>query len=272
MSSSGQHSVQGDGRLIGRVRKDRIAQIIHDRGFMSSAALAEQFGVSEMTIRRDLAELELRGVIQRTHGGAVTETHAPTGEDRGPEPFFDEREARARPAKLAIARAAAGLAADARSVALDVGTTTYALGQVLASEARLRVFTNNVRVAALGRRAGAEIYAIGGHIRPHEMAMCGPIAVEQASKLWFDIAYLGISAISTDGLFDYSVEEAEMKRVFCERATRRVVVADSSKFGGRSLVQVGGLECIDVLVTEAPPPAELAGALAQAGVEVIVAE
>ena len=65
MSTSGQHSVQGDGRLIGRVRKDRIAQIIHDRGFMSSAALAEQFGVSEMTIRRDLAELELRGVIQR---------------------------------------------------------------------------------------------------------------------------------------------------------------------------------------------------------------
>jgi len=261
----------GGGRLIGRVRKERIAQLIRERGFMSSAALATLFGVSEMTVRRDLAELDLRGVIQRTHGGAVIDP-SPEGEaDAAAEPFFDERNVQNRDAKTAIAQAAAALAGPAQAVVLDVGTTTYALAKILTQDERLRIFTNNLRISALGTAAGAEVHTLGGRVRPSEMSLYGPMAIEQARRLWFDVAFIGVSAISEMGIYDYALEEAEMKRVFAERATKRVVVADSSKFGARSLVEVAPLDRFEILVTERTPPSGIAEALEQAGVQVIVA-
>jgi DeoR family glycerol-3-phosphate regulon repressor len=261
---------QPSGRLIGRVRKERIARMIRERGFMSSAALAEAFGVSEMTARRDLAELEARGLVQRTHGGAVSGPET-AGVEAPREPFFDERRQHNHEAKSRIARAAAGLVRPMQAVALDVGTTTYALARLLAPREGLRIVTSNLRVAALCQPGGAEVYALGGRVRPKEMSLCGPIAVEQARKLWFDVAFIGVSAVSESGIFDYAVEETEMKQVLAERATRRIVLADSSKFGGRSLVAIGGLDSLDVLVTDAVPPAALAAALDAAGVEVLVA-
>ena len=103
------------------------------------------------------------------------------------------------------------------------------------------------------------------------MSLYGPMAIEQARRLWFDVAFIGVSAISEMGIYDYALEEAEMKRVFAERATKRVVVADSSKFGARSLVEVGALDRFEILVTERTPPSGIAEALEQAGVQVIVA-
>ena len=262
----------GDRRLIGRVRKQRITQLVRERGFMSSAALAAMFGVSEMTVRRDLAELELRGVIQRTHGGAVTEATPEPGADRLAEPLTDARAGHDDHAKAAIARAAAERVGPAQAIVLGAGTTTYALGRILARDERLHIFTNSLRVAALDAAGGAEIHALGGRVHPKAMSLCGPMAIEQARKLWFDVAFIGVSAISEAGIFNHALEETEMTRVFAERATRRVVLADSSKFGTRSLVQVGALDRFEVLVTERAPADDLAKALDQAGVQLIVAD
>ena len=263
--------IDGAGRLIGRVRKDRIAQLIRERGFMSSAALSELFGVSEMTVRRDLAELEMRGMVQRTHGGAVTEAaHAPP-EDAPEEPVFDERAKRNAEAKARIARAAALLVHPQQAVALDVGTTTYALAQILVRDRRLQLFTSNLCIAALSGPGCSDVYALGGRVRPSEKSLVGPVAIEQLRKLWFDVAFLGVSSVSPAGIFDYSIEEIALKRIYAERATRRVVLADSSKFGARALAEIGGFALFDTLVTDAPPPAPLAAALGAASVEVIVA-
>ncbi|NIY98294.1 MAG: DeoR/GlpR transcriptional regulator [Rhodobacteraceae bacterium] len=258
---------KGPGRLIGRVRKDRISQMVRDNGFMSSADLAETFKVSEMTVRRDLAELEERGDLRRTHGGAIASE--PEAETRIAEPFFDERLRRNAEAKARIARAAARLVTAGQITALDVGTTTFELGKLLVAEAQQRVFTNNLRVAALDTRA--EVYLLGGRLRPNEKSMVGPIALEQARKLWFDIAFIGVSSISPEGIFDYSIEDTEIKRVYMSRATRKVVLADSSKFDEMALVQIGTLGQFDVLVTDEAPGPALAADLAAAKVKVIVA-
>lgn len=260
-----------EGRLIGRVRKERIALMIRTQGFMSSVALAELFQVSEMTIRRDLAELEIRGEIQRTHGGAVTE-ESTTDRNKAPrEPFFDERHDINHDAKVRIAKAALAYIKPAQAIALDVGTTTFELARLIGPEMGVRIFTNNLRVANARSERNAEIYLFGGRLREKEMSLCGPVAVEQARRLWFDVVFIGVSSVTSQGIFDYSIEETELKRVFIERATRRIVLADSSKFDEMSLVQVANLQQFDVLICEAAPPSVLASSLAAAGVEVVIA-
>lgn len=260
-----------EGRLIGRVRKERIASLIRSQGFMSSAALAELFQVSEMTIRRDLAELELRGDIQRTHGGAVTEDSAADHGKPPREPFFDERRLISREAKVRIARAAMAYVKPTQAVALDVGTTTFELARLIGPELGVRIFTNNLRIATARAERSAEIYLLGGRLREKEMSLCGPVAVEQARRLWFDVVFIGVSSVTSQGIFDYSIEETELKRVFIERATRRIVLADSSKFDEMSLVQVASLQQFDILITEAAPPPDLSASLTAAGVEVVIA-
>jgi DeoR/GlpR family transcriptional regulator of sugar metabolism len=264
-------AVLGEGRLIGRVRKERIAAIIRSQGFVSSVALAELFQVSEMTIRRDLTELETRGEIQRTHGGAVTEEPPQEPRETFREPFFDERQSLNREAKVRIARAALAFVKPAHAVALDVGTTTFELARLIGPEFGVRIFTNNLRIASARSERNAEVYLLGGRIREKEMSLCGPVAVEQARRLWFDVVFLGVSSVTSQGVFDYSIEETELKRVFIERATQKVVLADSSKFDEMSLVQVATLEQFDVLITEAAPPPALAASLKAGGVAVVVA-
>lgn len=259
------------GRLIGRVRKARIEQLIQQDGSMSIAALAAEFDVSEMTIRRDLSELEARGHIQRTHGGAVVD-HKGGLRLASQERFFDERRNANRAAKTAIARKALSLVNPGQAVALDVGTTNYELAALLADRTDIRVFTNNLRVAALMGQSQAEIYLLGGRVRQKEMSLCGPVAVDQARRLWFDIAFLGVSGLSPHGIFDFAFEEIELKQVYIDRAKKRVVLADSSKFDQTSLVQISGFDAINAVVTDAEPPARIAAALEAAGVDIILAQ
>ncbi|WP_172327888.1 DeoR/GlpR family DNA-binding transcription regulator [Mangrovicoccus sp. HB161399] len=258
------------GKLMGRVRKDRITQMVHENGFMSSADLAEAFDVSEMTVRRDLAELEMRGEVRRTHGGAIAGDGGEPAADAVSEPVFDERQRRNSGAKQRIARAAAKLIQPGQITALDVGTTTFELGRLLVSDPSRRIFTNNLRIAALD--AKAEVYLLGGRLRSNEKSLVGPVALEQARKLWFDLVFLGVSSISSNGIFDYSIEDTEIKKALIGRATTRVVLADSSKFDEISLVQIATLNQFDILVTDRAPEAALAADLAATGVKVIVAE
>ena len=269
--SEAQTDGEGGTRLLSRVRKERTAEMIRQRGFMSSSALAAEFGVSEMTVRRDLAELDAQGELIRTHGGAVRREPRTIETVGTEEPFFDERTKRNSEAKARIAKAAERLVHKGQAVALDIGTTTYQLADRLAGRADIRIVTNNLRIATLLGSKSVDIYLLGGNVRRNEMSLCGPVAVQQAQKLRFDIAFLGVAGVSPGGLFDYAIEEAEVKRVFLAQASRNVLLCDSSKFGQVSLVQVAQLDEIDTIVTDAPPPPDIAAALAAAGVETIIA-
>jgi DeoR family glycerol-3-phosphate regulon repressor len=248
---------------------------IETRGAVQLTQLASELGVSPMTLRRDLEDMESEGLLERIRGGAVRPRGAPASS--GPfivdteEPEFQKRLDRCRAAKQVIAAVAAGLLEGARTIAIDVGTTTLFLTQRLAGLREAKIFTNNLRLAQRLADTAPEVYLAGGRVRPIEQAVGGPAAVAQFGALWFDAAVIGVSGLTPEGFFDYSFEDADMKRIYFSRASRRIVLADSSKFNRKSLVCVGSLAEATDLVTELPPPEPLAAALAEAGVRLHLA-
>jgi DeoR family glycerol-3-phosphate regulon repressor len=138
--------------------------------------------------------------------------------------------------------------------------------------ADIKIFTNNVRAATLLAEGPAAIYLPGGQLRSKELSVYGSIAIEQLQHYWFDQAFLGISGVTDQGLFDYSLEDTEIKRVYIEQAAQVVALCDASKFGRLSMVRVGALEELDFLITDAVPPPALRTALEQAEVAIIVAD
>lgn len=262
-------------KFLAQVRQAAIVSEISRAGSVTVSDLAQQLAVSEMTVRRDLVELEKDGRLIRTHGGAVKPDRAPTiavtDNFDGEEPAFDARLARNVSLKRRIAAVAAELANGARSIALDVGTTTYFVAEAFAPRAQAKIFTNSIRSAGQLSSRGVETYLAGGKVRSEEMSTSGPSAVGQFETLWFDIAFVGVSGLTADGIFDYSFEETDMKRVYLTRASRRVVLCDSTKFDRMSLVLVAGLGEFNTLICDEAPTGALDSALKKAGVEIIVA-
>ncbi|MGO7091540.1 DeoR/GlpR transcriptional regulator (plasmid) [Rhizobium leguminosarum] len=262
-------------KVLAQVRHARILETLARKGAVSVSDVASQLAVSEMTVRRDLIELEKDGRLVRTHGGAVRrgkafEPIANEAVDRE-EPTFESRLTRNAASKRTIAMAAAGVAAGARTLALDVGTTTYLLSGLLLNQPHTKIFTNSVRNAMQLGAGSGEVYLPGGRMRGEEMAISSQSAVLQFGELWFDIAFVGVSGITAQGIYDYSFEDTDMKRVYLRRATQKVVLCDSSKFKRMSLVHIAPLQQFDMLITDAMPPSDLADALATAGVEVRIA-
>jgi DeoR family glycerol-3-phosphate regulon repressor len=253
------------------IRQSRIVDAVRKNGFVSVGQIANALSVSEMTIRRDLVELERDGLLSRTHGGAlVPEGFGEHLVDRD-EPAFEARLRVQQAAKQRIAEAALEFVHKRRTVALDVGTTTYLLASRLVDQPDLKVFTNSLRIAALLGEHKREVFVPGGQVRGDEMSLCGPSALTQFEQMWFDVAFIGVSGVTADGLFDYSLEDSEMKRVYVRRSKLKIALCDASKFHHLSLVQIAPLEAIDVLITDAAPPADIAAALARSGVDVRIA-
>jgi DeoR family glycerol-3-phosphate regulon repressor len=263
-------ATQGVGGRMASTRRNAIEEMVTDRGAFSVAELSSFFGVSEMTIRRDLEHLERAGGIERAHGGALRPANLPMPTT---EPSFQARRDENATAKSRIALAAASLALSGDVVALDVGSSITALAEALRTRTDLGIVTHNLHVvAALAAvETGPRLYVMGGHYRRTEGSLCGPNALQELQQLWLDTAFIGVAGLGPEGLFDYSTEEAEIKRLFRSRAQQVCVLCDASKFGRRSLVRVAGLEAIDILVTNEAPRGALAPALAAAGVRVIVA-
>jgi DeoR/GlpR family transcriptional regulator of sugar metabolism len=255
---------------LASTRRRAIIAIVGERGALTVSELAGCFGVSSMTIRRDLEHLQRSGAIERAHGGALRPSNLPT---TTVEPSFVARRTENAAAKARIAKAAAELIEQGEVVALDVGSTVVALAEVLRPRADLGVVTHNLHVVATLAwvETGPSLYVLGGHCRRNEGSLCGPHAGDELAKLWLDTAVIGVAGISSEGLFDYAPEEAEIKRQYRSRARRVVVLCDASKMGRRSLVRVAALDAVDILVTDTLPSVPLAAALAEAGVRVVVA-
>jgi DeoR/GlpR family transcriptional regulator of sugar metabolism len=263
-------------RVQAAVRHAFILDALAEVGAVSVAEVAQRLGVSDMTIRRDLGDLEREGRLSRTHGGAVRCVEAQSAEPLRTnrvldEPSFESRLNKNAVAKRAIAAAAAAAAQGALAIALDVGTTTFLLAGLLAEWRQAKIFTHSLRIAAKLGEGRAEVYVPGGRLRGDEMSISGPSAFGQFEELWFDIAFLGVSGLTADGIFDYSFDDAEMKRVYLRRSTRKIVLCDSTKFNVMSLVHIAPLNGLDALITDAPPPPRLGDALKAAGVDVEVA-
>lgn len=258
-------------KIPSHARHARILEILRTTGTLSVTQAAADLGVSDMTVRRDLVELEAEGKLVRVHGGGMPVAGPPLVAVDSREPGFDSRMRQQHEAKLRIARAAAAIVASYRAIAIDVGTTPFLMAQHLPEIDNVKIFTNSLRVATQLAAAKRDVYLAGGKVRDGELAISGPSAVAQFSELWFDVAVIGTSGITSAGLFDYSFEDTEVKRVFIERSNIKIALCDSSKFQHMSLVKVCALEEITTLVTEAAPPPDVAAALAAAKVDVVIA-
>lgn len=267
---AGRRGGQGVSAQLAPTRRRAIGSLVAEHGALTVSELAACFGVSSMTIRRDLEHLQRSGTIERAHGGAVRLANLPSA---SVEPSFLARRNENAAAKTRIAKAAAALIEDGEVVALDVGSSVVALAEMLRPRTDLGVVTHNLHVvAALAwAETGPSLYVLGGHCRRTEGSLCGPHAGEDLARLWLDTAVIGVAGLSPEGLFDYAPEEAEIKRQYRSRARRVVVLCDASKLGRRSLVQVAGLDAVDILVTDVIPSRALALALENASVRVVVA-
>lgn len=256
--------VRGRVALTPRVRQARIAELVRRRGHVTVEALAERFGASHETIRRDLGVLAEAGEVRKVHGGAKL----PRRRDEGP---FRDRLTRNEPAKRMIAAEMARLVSPGDTLFVDTGSTTLMCAEEAARIAGLTVITNSARVAevfATGE-GGARVFLVGGVFDGDNAETTGPAAIAQIANFHADHAVLGVAAVdAVAGAMDVSYEEAEVARAMAAHADSVIVLADSSKFDRRAAFAVCPLERIDHLVAEREPAGALAEALAGAAVTV----
>jgi DeoR/GlpR family transcriptional regulator of sugar metabolism len=257
-------------RLPAGARHARILELVDRQGFVSVADVAESFSVSDMTVRRDLGALEEKGMVVRTHGGAVGVGRREVFD--AAEPAFSSRRRQNATAKASIARAAAKLIGPRESIALDVGTSTLALAEEIASRRDVTVFTSNLYAAAVLGRRNCPVHVLGGLVRGPELSVVGSNPREQIRQFYVDKLFLGASGMIEEGFFDYSPEDTEIKRAFIDQASEVIVLCDSSKFDHRSVSKICSLDQVATLVTERPPPQHLVVALSRAKVDVVVCE
>ncbi|QKJ86041.1 DeoR/GlpR transcriptional regulator [Paramixta manurensis] len=260
-------------RYLPQERKNHILSALVENGSITVSDISSALGVSEMTVRRDLVELEADGRLLRVHGGAVLPKNDSQPVMDNEPALFEERLKQRAEAKTRIVTAAAAVAARYNTVALDIGTTMLMLAERLAGCSRMKIFTNNVRAAhALGRNPVLpDVYLAGGLMREDEMAIVGPSAIAQFEQLWFDVAFISVSGITGAGLYDSALDEAEMKRVYLRRSGYKVVLCDAAKFQHMSLVHIAHLQDVDMLITDQQPPPALATALDVANVQLVIA-
>jgi DeoR family fructose operon transcriptional repressor len=250
-------------------RQQAIAALVAERGRVAVAAVAEEFGVTTETVRRDLAVLERAGMLRRVHGGAV-----PIGALTLVEPGLGERHGRRSEAKKAIAAAAFDLLPGAEgSIVLDGGTTTAALAELLPADRRLLAVTSSVPIAArLSAAPGLTLHVLGGRVRGITQCAVGEATVRALGDLRVDVAFLGANGISpTHGFTTPDDAEASVKRAMVRAGQRVVVLADSSKLDREHLVRFAAPEDVDVLVTDSEADPGVVAELEKAGIDVVLA-
>jgi DeoR/GlpR family transcriptional regulator of sugar metabolism len=252
-------------------RQNLLMESLARRGFMSVADIAQETGVSEITIRRDLTELERSGAIKRTHGGALMARNGVSNVYDIREPTFDARRRRNSDAKIRIAQCAAQYVKPGHTIALDTGTTTLELTRFLGDIPDLRIITNNTRAASLLAETSHPVYLPGGRLRGRELSIFGSSATAFVSSYHYDIVFLGLSGITDAGLFDYSPEDSEIKRAFIERSDQVIALCDASKFNRQAMVRVADLAEIHRVIVDIVPPSPLGVAIERAGAQIVIA-
>ncbi len=237
-----------------------IQELINEQGSVRIDALANSFGVSEMTIRRDLDELETLGVARRVRGGAVAV---------GPEPFASRHRHNAR-AKGVIADKLTELVPDRGTIALDASSTVYRLAADLDGARDLVVVTNGLDTFhGLDGKSGISAVLTGGEREPRTDSLVGPIATRIATDFLFDVFVCSAAALDpTLGSSEASLAEAEVKRALATTSGRIVLAVDHTKLGTRGQARLFRLDAIDVLVTDLDPDDARMTPYVAAGMEV----
>jgi DeoR/GlpR family transcriptional regulator of sugar metabolism len=246
-------------------RQSRIEGYLQKAEFASLEELAIQVGVSQSTVRRDLAVLEAAGTVRRTHGGARIIN------PRSDEFIFSARDTHQLEEKEAIGRACAGLILPGQSVIIDAGTTVYHVARHL-EDLRPQIITNSLPVANLYASASSvEVIVSGGVIYPRLGVLVGPLAVQTFAKMHADVAVMGAGGITLDGITNSHGLLIEIQEMMIRAAQKVIFCLDHTKFGRKSVSFLCGLENLHVIVTDNAAPQDLVQGLRERGRDVIVA-
>lgn len=246
-------------------RHRRILDRLRDRGKVTVEELAGQFGVSAPTVRADLAALEARRLLRRTHGGALPP------ETSLYEPPYAERAVAHAEAKRRIGRAAAERVRAGETVILDAGTTTHEIGLALAAtRTGITVVTNALpTAAALMEAPGIDVIVVGGQAQGRRRAVLGPLAVEFLKPFQADRVFLGVSGADLQaGFTAVDFDAVQVKRAMLAHAGEAVVVADASKIGQAAFAHIAPLTAAALLLTDRVVSDETAAAFVEAGLPV----
>jgi DeoR/GlpR family transcriptional regulator of sugar metabolism len=257
-----------DGRsLVADARRAAIERRLRAAGSVTVSEIEAEFGVSPMTARRDLAELERRRVARRTHGGAVLPSAA------AHEDSFASRLERSPVAKRALARHAAALVGEGESVFLDGSTSAYFVaGELLARALPVTLITNSLPIMDLVAEHAApavELIGVGGTLRPLTRSFVGPAATRAVGTHLADRLFFSTKGVSRAGLLsDPDEQEAELKRAMIARAQSAVLLVDRTKLEARGLHVVAGLGELSTVLGHGLGDADIE-ALAAAGPAVV---
>jgi DeoR/GlpR family transcriptional regulator of sugar metabolism len=256
-----------DGLLATSDRRQRILEMVRDRGEVFVADLSARFGLSEVTIRADLTALARRGLIVRRHGGALRSEGAPF------ELTFATREVSNVELKRRIGVAAAELILDGQSVVLDASTTALQVARAL----RLRRYLRDVTIITNGVHTGLELLDVpgistiltGGQLRATAVSLTGALATDLLARVHAAVGFFGARGLTVShGLTDVNVQEVEMKAAMAAVCERVVALVDHTKLGQVGLATFAPLSQLALAITDDRADPTLVAELRKAGVEV----
>lgn len=247
-------------------RHQRIIALVEDGGDVAVSELAARVAASEATVRRDLADLDARGLVRRYHGGARR------AELRGRVEPFVARLSSNLAGKQRIARAVAQLLAPGEAVVIDSGTTGLEVAKAITGKTLRVVPLSLPALAAVATAERIQVTLPGGDLRPGEQSFAGPMTQRALAGLRFDTALIAPCALHVDtGPTAHDVEDAAVKQAAMRSAERRILLCDEAKWGRTAFAAIAELSAFDVLVTDhAVTDAERAR-LDDAGIELVVA-
>mgnify|MGYP000209306882 CR=1 FL=1 len=252
--------------MLADQRRQQLLEMVRARGFAPLPELARALSVSEATIRRDVGLLEEQGTASRIHGGVLYTGASPKL------PHFDASGPGRWEQKRAIARKTVTLIEDGDTILLDGGSTTYEVARLLVGRP-LHVVTNSLPVANLfASDTRSDLVWIGGNVCPRTGVALGPYADKMLATLRVRKTILSVAAVNEEGFYNNNLLLVETERAMMRAADEVIVVADSSKFGHRSLTHLCGLDAVNWVVVDEAIDETWRAALARAGARVVVAD
>ena len=260
-------TVQDLSALFTHERRQQIACLLGEQQRVTVFALSNLFSVSEVTIRKDLAWLEERKLLVRTHGGAVL---APPG---SVEQGFNVRERLQPDEKERIAEMAARLVQDGDSIALDASTTAFSMARFLRERRELTLVTNGLRIGMeLISSPGISVLIPGGMLRQESFSLVGTWGKSVLQQVHIKKAFVGAKGFTlSEGLTDVNSEEVELKRAIVEVAKEVIAIIDHSKWDQVAFATFCPLERIKLIITDAKAPKKMIEQVQSKGVEVWIA-
>ena len=253
-----------DNKDLAAGRAEKIVQILRQRHIVRVNDLCRELAASPASIRRDLAGMESRGLLQRVHGGAVF------NDNRVEEPLFDDKATLAAKEKQRIAEAALTFIKPNDSIFLDGGSTVLALARLLTDMTKLTVVTNSLRVAGTFAGSGPKMILVGGEFRRLSQTFVGPLTRSLIDNLHLDSAFMGTIGLTEEEITTTDPAEAYTKDLIMRHARQVILLADSSKIGKVSFVRSGALGDLDLLVTDSGAGLKIVQKFRKRGIKVVV--